>query len=349
MAAAVLVAVLLLPGLAYADQFDAQIAILKQRAQESQGAADQKAAQANDLQAKLASIDAQISAAQQQLNLTNAEISATQQRIKQANDDLAHQQSILKDNLRLIYREGQVTPLEVIASSKNLSDFVARQQYLGAIKKKVDDNLVKIDQLKKDLDTKQTQLSALSTQQKDTVNQIAAQRAQQQSLLAQTQGDEANYRKVVAQDNAQIADLRRQQAAVVASFSSNMHYGGTGGYPWAGAPFPNSISDPWGMYERQCVSYTAWRVANSGRNMPYWGGRGNAAQWPSSARSDGIPVDGSPRVGDVAISMAGPYGHAMYVEGVNGGSVHVSQYNADGNGNYSVSDVGIGGLQFIHF
>ena len=84
--------------------------------------------------------------------------------------------------------------------------------------------------------------------------------------------------------------------------------------------------------------------------MPYWGGRGNANQWPSSARADGIPVDGNPREGDVAIWDVGYYGHAMYVERVNGdGTINISQYNADWNGTFSTNRISASGLQFIHF
>jgi surface antigen len=40
----------------------------------------------------------------------------------------------------------------------------------------------------------------------------------------------------------------------------------------------------------------------------------------------------------------------MYVESILGnGKVRVSQYNAGWDGRYSVSDVPIAGLQFIHF
>lgn len=337
------------PRVSRADQFDDQINALKKKVAESQVAADQKSAEASTLKAKLGGIEAQINAAQAQLNLTNSEITATQKRIDEANKDLERQKDILRQNIKIIYKEGNVSPIEIIASSSNLSDFVAKQEYLSAIKKKIDNNLIKIDELKKELDNKKDQLTGLSTQQKAVYDKIASQRAEQQSLLARTQGDEANYRQVASQDNAKIAELRRQQAAIIASFSSNVRYGGSGGYPWAGAPFPNTLADPWGMYQRQCVSYTAWKVASTGRNMPYWGGRGNAAEWPGNARAAGISVNGIPRVGDVAISSAGYYGHAMYVEAVNGSTVHVSQYNANWDGAYSTSDVSIAGLQFIHF
>lgn len=121
-------------------------------------------------------------------------------------------------------------------------------------------------------------------------------------------------------------------------------------YPYADVAFPNEESDPWGMYKRQCVSYTAWKVSASGRNMPYWGGVGNANQWPDDARNAGIPVDGNPQVGDVAIQYIGVAGHAMYVEAVNGdGTIEISQYNGDYNGNYSTATVSASGLSFIHF
>ena len=124
----------------------------------------------------------------------------------------------------------------------------------------------------------------------------------------------------------------------------------TGGYPWADVPFPNSMPDPWGMYKRQDVSYTAWKIDSTGRLMPYWGGRGNASQWPGVARAAGIPVDFIPQVGDVAISSAGYYGHAMYVEEIiDSTKIKVSQYNAKLDGNYSTAVVSITGLQFIHF
>lgn len=134
-----------------------------------------------------------------------------------------------------------------------------------------------------------------------------------------------------------------------------------GGYPsrWATSP-QDSLVDSWGMYNRECVSYTAFRVANSGRFMPSnWVGwigprsydyKGNARNWPNNARAIGILVDRSPRVGDVAISDDGYFGHAMYVEAVYAnGLIKVSQYNFNVRGEYSEMYIFTSGLQFIHF
>ncbi len=109
------------------------------------------------------------------------------------------------------------------------------------------------------------------------------------------------------------------------------------------------------MYNRECVSWTAFKVYSSGRYMPYWGGIGNANQWDNNARAAGIPVDSNPRVGDVAVSHGGTYGHVMYVESVAGdGSIYVSDYNQQYDGLYreywiSAETVSKKSLVFIHF
>ena len=115
----------------------------------------------------------------------------------------------------------------------------------------------------------------------------------------------------------------------------------------------DSLVDSWGLYNRECVSYTAWKVWSTGRYMPYWGGRGNAKQWDDNARAEGIPVDGTPRAGDVAISNAGIYGHTMYVEEVyDDGSIRVSDYNQQWDGlyrMYTISAAKADTFVYIHF
>lgn len=144
--------------------------------------------------------------------------------------------------------------------------------------------------------------------------------------------------------------MREQQAAIDAA----MRAAGGGGQAVAGDPnkggYPANLAnsnyyapivDPWGMYSRQCVSYTAWKVYQKNGFMPYWGGVGNANQWPQNARNAGIPVNKTPRVGSVGVIMAGQYGHTVWVEAVNSdGTINISQYNyfnagGSGWGHYS--------------
>jgi surface antigen len=123
-----------------------------------------------------------------------------------------------------------------------------------------------------------------------------------------------------------------------------------GGYPatWADAP-QDSMLDSWGMYNRECVSYAAWKVYQTYGYMPYWGGVGNANQWVGDAQRAGIPTGSTPRVHSVAIWMHGYYGHAMWVEQVSGNMIYVSQYNYSLNGQYSEMWVNGSDFTYIYF
>ena len=124
-----------------------------------------------------------------------------------------------------------------------------------------------------------------------------------------------------------------------------------GRYPtkWDAPVMQDSRLDNWGMYNRECVSYTAWKVYETFGHMPYWGGVGNANQWPADARAAGIPTGSTPKVHSVAVSMRGYYGHTMWVEKVKGNKIYVSQYNYDLQGRYSEMWVDASNFTYIYF
>lgn len=339
-------------GTALADSFDDQISALQQQVNQQKSQAAELARQADTLANKLASLQSQSAILRGQINLNQAKYTKTTESINQNKTKLAQQKSVLSANIKSMYLDSTVTPIEMLASSKNFSDFLDQQQYLDKIKSKIQIAMTEVQTLQAKLETEQAQLSNILADQKQQQQQLASLQSETNSLLASTRGQEAAYQSQAKSNNDQISKLRAQQAAALAARFGGASGGAAcgGGYPgkWCNIP-KDSVADNWGMYNRECVSYTAFRVAVSGRRMPYWGGHGNANQWPQSAINDGIPVDGNPRAGDVAISMIGPYGHAMYVESVQGGKVHVSQYNYGNNGEYSEMTIPASGLSFIHF
>lgn len=75
----------------------------------------------------------------------------------------------------------------------------------------------------------------------------------------------------------------------------------------------------------QCVFYVASR-----RSVPSnWG---NANQWLANARAAGWATGNVPRVGAIAWTGAGPFGHVAIVEAVNDNQVTVSDMNYAGVG-----------------
>jgi len=209
------------------------------------------------------------------------------------------------------------------------------------------------------LDADKTTLERMIADLSDMRTRVDGQRAEQARLLSLNQDQQTQLDNQIKANNTKISDLRKQQAMENARLGGGKIPAGIpggGGYPgvWAFAAM-DTIIDSWGMYNRECVSWTAYKVAASGRYMPYWGGYGNANQWDDNARATGIPVDGRPQSGDVAVSNSGTWGHVMYVESVAGdGSIYVSDYNQQYDGLYreyliSAETVRARGLVFIHF
>ena len=359
LAAAIFLAGLVVLGASHAalvkaDQFEEQIRQLSAENGEKRESVNQLGAQASSFEDAINKLQQQISVMQAQIAANEKRVVELQQQIAEAEAELAKQKDLLGQNIRAMYVEDDISTLEMLASSNDLSDFVDKQQYRNSVKNKIKATVDKINDLKHQLKGQKETLEQTLKNQNEVKTQLSVQQGEQNHLLSLNQQQQSELNGAIKNNNAKIAELRKQQAAENAKiFGGSVPKGipGGGGYPgaWAFAPI-DSIVDTWGMYNRECVSYTAWKVWSTGRFMPYWGGRGNANQWDDNARAAGIPVDGNPRVGDVAVKNAGFYGHVMYVEHVYGdGTIYISQYNAGWDGNYSEARISASGLVFIHF
>jgi hypothetical protein len=234
-----------------------------------------------------------------------------------------------------------------------------------------------INDLQKKLQNSQNEVAKVLEEQQSQKAQLAAKEAEQASLVEQTKGEEAAYQKLSSDAAAQMSSAAAQQRAyyaalraqngggdsgtignfVYANWSGNQGCGGDG-YPYCGTQ--DSYSDPWALYNRECVSYVAWRMSSVyGRKVGSFGGVGNAYQWINwngnvgTAYKMGAVAVSDPQPGDAVIlpSVYGlaPVGHAMVVESVNGDWVHVSQYNFYGTGEYSTMDIKKSGVIFLRF
>lgn len=304
--------------------------------------------QAVTLESKLAEIAVQIAQINAEIQLTTVKIAELEEQLKAAQKELDRQKALLKASMRILYKKQGASTIELLAGSDTFSDFINEQEYLDRIKNSIQESAKKVVELKEQIEANKAQQQQLLEAQKGQKQSLATKQGEQQTLLALTRGQASNY--AAAAD-----ELKRQQALVNAQLfpPNSIDYTKSTSYPWAGYEpwsFNGCTVDPWGMCVRQCVSYTAWKVAQSGRNMPNWGGYGNANRWDDNARAAGIPVDGNPQPGDVAISNNGYYGHSMYVEAVlPGGQIYISQFNVGLDGRYSEATRSAAGLSFIHF
>lgn len=336
-----------------ADQFDEQIRQLQAQNNANQQNVNQLQVQADSYQDQINRLQDQINVLQEQIRANEAKRDDLQKQIEAAQAELDKQKALLGESIKAMYVEGQITTLEMLASSKDLSEFLDKQQYRSTIQEKIKQTLDKINALKAQLKEQKTQVEKLLADQQAMNEQLSSTQAQLSGLLAYTQDQKNQFTAAIRSNNAAIADLRAQQAAANRRLGGSAEAGdpGHGGYPaYLDNAAQDSLIDPWGMYNRECVSYTAWKVYQNYGYMPFWGGHGNANQWPGSAQADGIPTGSTPRAGSVAISMGGYYGHAMWVEAVySNGYIRVSQYNYDLAGHYSEMTINGAGLTYIYF
>ncbi|MCL2444636.1 CHAP domain-containing protein [Candidatus Saccharibacteria bacterium] len=298
-----------------------------------------------------------------------AEITANEIRIQNNRDALG---LVLADR----HLARQTTLIERIAGSRSFSDFVDTEARATAASDSLVDTVREIQYLTTVLEGQREEAEHLIEQQTAQRNLLAANRAEHQTLLAQTQGEEAAFQRL-----RQGADVERERlqeemrilmqsvAGVpdgnLAGFAFRNHTGEQGcrNYPASMAGLFNTRFgcnyrldagiDLWALFNRQCVSYTAWRVHQNGQHITSFGGQGHARQWPETSLAMGAVVNHTPAVGAIAVVRSGAFatfGHTMYVEAIlDDGWVRVSQFNWDWTGQYSRMDIRADSVLYIHF
>ncbi len=367
---------LAVPIYVYADTFDEQISKLRNDNDNKKEQVNSLAVEAGNIQETIVKLQQQIDGLQSQIVKNNAKNEQLAKEIKAAQIELEKQKNLLGQNIKAMYLEGKITPLEMLASSKDLSEFVDKEQYRDAVKSKIKSSLDKVTELKATLKSQKEDVEKLLREQESLKKQIGSQQTQQNRLLGLNQSEQNKVNSDIEANKEKINDLRQQQIIEnLKIFGGGVQPGiaGGGGYPWGnaycvytnqvGGPcfnydwyFNGSAWDSWGYGFRNCTSWVAFKLAASGKvGFTYLG---NAANWPSNAAARGIPVTygSGAQVGNAAVNPNGYYGHVMYVEAITpDGKVVVSDYNRTGDGYYRGPDSGSAavldqsGLVFIHF
>jgi peptidoglycan hydrolase CwlO-like protein len=351
---------------ALADQYDDKIADLQGKIDSYTAQAVDLAAQADTLNNKIAELQNQQAQIQAQIDLTNAQIDDLNDKIAENEVKLKEQGSTLSKTLADIYYSQQTSTLDILLNSDSVSDYVDATTRQDSMRAQLTESIDAINKIKSQLSKQKSDAERLLTQQQIQKDSLVASRQEQEKLLADTQGKEATYQNMIKESQAEIAKLQAQQIAD--NLAAQAKYGGAavpgdpnhGGYPnYLNNARQDSLIDPWGMYNRECVSYAAWKVQQTFGYMPHWGGykpgidtpildaagvykpnggmvSGHAKYWIEQARHNGVPYGTTPKPHSVAVRITGTYGHVAWVESVNGSQIHISQYNAGAaDGKYS--------------
>lgn len=323
-----------------ADQYDDKIRALQADMARYKAEADRLSAEASTLANAVAQINNEKNAIQAQINVNQAQHDKLVIQIADTEKEIKDNQDALGTTIADLYVDDNISPVEMLASSQNIGDFLDKQEYRNSVKDELGATIKKVKDLKVQLSTQKEEVTKVLESQKTARDSLAAKQAEQSRLLAQTQNDESKYQGMIKDSQAQIADAKRIQAELKARENANGGYAIVDGglladYPWNNSNCPmlgylstgganGNGGDGRGYGCRQCASYVAWKIAKETGRYYRWG---NGGMFGSGAVNAGYQNLGrSPQPGSIAVIHGNP-GHVAWVEAVSGDKVLVSQYN----------------------
>lgn len=362
-----------------ADQYDDQIAAYQAEINQYQSQANALGDQIKTLQGELSALQAQADTIRAQIQISQTKLEQLKAQIADLQEKINQNKELLGETLANMYASDNVSPLEMLAGSTNIADYVDQQEQRTSMSDQLTQTVDLINKQKTDLETKKADQERVLVDLQKSQEALNAKEAEKQTLISKTQNDQSAYNSLVSDRQAkQLQVMQQQQAAIEAAIRAaaaasggsgtvRVVGGGSGGYPWNSSNCyvdANAWSyggadgmgtDGYGYGCRQCVSYVAWRVGQERGYIPVnWG---NAYDWVASGQAAGYTVSRSPRAGSAGIITAGGSpGHIVWVESVNGdGTLTVAQYNyynagGAGWGNFSRMIVPAGTYQwFVYF
>ncbi|MDD5693149.1 MAG: peptidoglycan DD-metalloendopeptidase family protein [Patescibacteria group bacterium] len=151
--------------------------------------------QRTTLEGEVASFNNQIAAIESQIVQTDSQLTELNGKITQANADLLKQKDLLREYLRTMYVDGQVSTVELIAKSKSFSEFLDQSEYMGAMQQNVQNTASQISDLKTMLEQEQLKVIALQEQQKAMQTALVQQKAEKDAYLTQVTTEEQAAKK----------------------------------------------------------------------------------------------------------------------------------------------------------
>ncbi len=191
-----------------------QINDLRTQNATNQANVDSLLSQASSYQDAIDGLQAQISSLQAEIAANEAKQADLQSQIDAAQKKLDTQKTILGEDLKVMYLNGQISLLEMLASSKDLSHFVDAATYRNAIQTKIQQTMAEIKKLQGQLKEQKSQVDRLLQMESEKKSQLAAEQGKLNELLAYNQQQQANFLAAIKQNNQKISELQAAQATI---------------------------------------------------------------------------------------------------------------------------------------
>lgn len=207
---------------ARADRFSNQITELQEENHEAHEKVDALRLRAESIEEAIAKLQATVDALQQKIVENQAKSDQLKAEIAEAEIELAKQRDVLGQNIKAMYLEGQITTLEMLATSKDLSQFVDKQQYRDVVKSKIKDQVDTITALRLELQANREEVEALLKEDRKLKVEISEQKAEQDRLLAMNMSEQAEFNAKIRENNKKIDQLLAAQNELARKLASGV-------------------------------------------------------------------------------------------------------------------------------
>jgi len=186
--------------------------------------------QERQLQGEIAAFDAQLRAVQVQIDQETAKLVLLAQQVDQAKEQLAQKQAELAQHIadfgrriRIMYKSGQVSGLELVFSAANFTDLMNRVVFFNVIVREDRRQVAELQKERAAIEVMKADLEAKKAEQARVVKQVQDQKAQLQAVRDQRAGREQQIAAIEAQFQRLLADMEAQRAALQAQIASLIH------------------------------------------------------------------------------------------------------------------------------
>ncbi len=204
-----------------------QIDNLKAKQQEYQAQIEAKQHDRINLSNQLALLENRLAKARLDIEGTNLEIDKTNLEIQKIEVDSASldaqietQKQHIANLLRLVYKQDQVSTLEMLLLNNSLAEFLNQAKYLEETNKEIGASVTslrrdkeRLDNNKLALDAKNTELLALKNKLEDKKNDLVYEQENKTFILEETRSSEKEYQNLLLQAKRE----QDQAAAEIAS------------------------------------------------------------------------------------------------------------------------------------
>lgn len=176
--------------------------------------------QVDTLNSKIDDYETQISDLDSKIADANTKIKEEEKKLAQAEQDYKDQEELIKKRMVAVYTSGDTSYLDVLLSSKNLSDFISSYYLVSEVTKmdaelldKIQKQKEEIETSKKEIENNKESLTASKTEKESVNSQLKEAKTEKDKYVAQLSDQEKELEQEIQQlkqDNAKIANEIKQ-------------------------------------------------------------------------------------------------------------------------------------------